>query len=324
MGARPEGEPVAGPGSRLALELLRATEAGALAAGRWVGHGVAAGGGIAAAEAMREVLSAAPVRGTVVVRAGAHRGVPVLLAGEDVGHGDGPACDIAVSVADGALSPSRDVPYSVTAVAAAERGALFDPSHVVAMDKLAVGPGCAEVVDLDRPVRENLRAVAAATGVRVGDLVVGVLGRPRHRELVREVRAAGARVHLLEGGDLAGAIAVALPECPVDVVIGRGGAGEGVLAAAALACLGGALQARPRYERGGAGPVLHTGDLVGGTDIVCCATGVTGSEALRGVAHRAGRATTRSLVVCSSPVSVRLVEADHATADWHHHAWRSA
>ncbi|MFJ8820045.1 fructose-bisphosphatase class II [Amycolatopsis thermoflava] len=322
MSVQPEGEPVAGPGHRLAFELLRATEAGAVAAGRWVGHGVARSGGIAAAEAMREVLAAAPARGTVVVRAGARRGVPVLLAGEDVGHGDGPACDVAVSVADGALSTSRDVPYSLTAVAAAERGALFDPSHVTAMDKLAVGPGCAEVVDLDRPVRDNLRAVAAATGVRVGDLVVGVLSRPRHRELVREIRSAGARVHVLEGGGLAGALAVGLPDSPVDVVIGSGGAAEGVLAAAALACLGGALQVRPRYERRGAGPVLHTSDLVGGTDIVFCATGVTSSEALRGVAQRAGRTTTRSLVLCSSPASVRIVESDHGAADRYDHTRR--
>lgn len=302
-----------GPDHTLALELVRVTEAAAIAAGRWVGRGEKNSGEVAAVEAMHEHLMSVSVRGVVVIGNGRTR----LREGEDVGDGAGPPCDVGISAGDGTLSNVRDVPNALAAIAVAERGALYEPS-VRHLEKLAVGPDCVDVVDIDRPVAENLRAVATAKDIRVSDVVVAVLNRPRHRELVHEIRAAGARVHLIEGGDIAGAIAAARPESPVEMLLGTGGAAEGVVAAAALSCLGGALQARPwseDSEHGGKKPgtaqVLHTGDLVGGERILFCATGVTGSELLRGVQRHAGLTTTQSIVMCSKPGTVRIVESEH-------------
>ncbi|MFE6616805.1 fructose-bisphosphatase class II family protein [Amycolatopsis sp. NPDC057786] len=287
-----------GSGQALALELVRVTEAAAIAAGGWVGLGEDDSAKTAATHAMRELLGSVRMRGVVVA-------TPVMVTGEDIGSGDGPACDVAITAGDGALSPVKDVPYSLSAIAVAERGALFDPSPVASMEKLAVGPDCVDVVDIRRPVAENLRAVAKAKDIRVSDVVVAVLNRPRHRHLVHEIRDAGARVHLLEGGDVSGAIAVARPESPVDILLGAGRAAEGVLAAAALTCSGGALQVRLPE-----GKVLHTEDLVGGENIHFCATGVTGSELLRGVQYHSGRVTTHSLVMSSKPETVRMVKSE--------------
>ncbi|GAA3588162.1 class II fructose-bisphosphatase [Amycolatopsis ultiminotia] len=296
----------------LALELVRVTEAAAIAAGRWVGHGDEDSGKLAAVDAMHEHLNSVSVRGVVVLGAGGKR----LPRGADAGNGAGPACDIGISAGDGALSIARDVPNALTAIVVAERGALYAPP-VRYLEKLAVGPDYVDVVDLNRPVADNLRAVAKAKGVDVSDVAVAVLNRPRHLDLVRKIRDAGARVHLIEGGDIAGAVAVARPESPADLLLGVGGAAQGVLAAAALSCLGGSLQARLRPDDSGQGDpghdfeaVLHNEDLVGGGNVLFCATGVTGSELLRGVAHHAGRTTTQSIVV-SSPETVRIVTSEH-------------
>ncbi|MGW4523845.1 fructose-bisphosphatase class II [Amycolatopsis sp. NPDC004378] len=294
-----------GPGQALALELVRATEAAAIAAGRWTGRVERDSAKAAATGALRDHLMAVPMRGVVV--AGEDE-----LRGEDVGCGDGPVCDLAVLAGDGALSPVRDVPDSLAAVVVAERGALYDAPPDAVMEKLAVGPECADVVDIARPVAENLRAVAEAKDVRVSDVVVAVLNRSRHRELANEIRDAGARVHLLEGGEVAGAIAAARPESAIDLLMGTGGAAAGVLAAAALTCLGGALQARLRPE--GFDTVLHTGDLVRGERVLFCATGVTTNELLRGVQHHWGRSTTQSMVLSSRPDTVRMVKSEHRFA----------
>lgn len=298
-----------GPDQALALELVQVTEAAALAAGRWVGRGEQNSGRAAATVAMHEHLSSVPVRGTVVIGEGEQNDTPVLRTGDDVGFGDGPECDVGVSVGHGALSPVKDVPKSLAVIAVAEPGALYAPPPAVVVEKLAVGSDCADVVDITRPVAENLRAVAAVKGVRVSDLVVAVLDRPRHRELMNEIRAAGARVHVLQGGDVAGAIAAARPESSVDVLLGTGRAEEGVIAAAALSCLGGSLQVRLRYA--GFDKVLHTSDLVRGGRVLFCATGVTTSELLRGVQNRSGRITTQSMVLCSKPDTVRMVRSEH-------------
>ncbi|MFI7124021.1 fructose-bisphosphatase class II family protein [Amycolatopsis sp. NPDC049868] len=298
------GAAIEGSGQALALELVRVTEAAAIAAGGWVGLGDENSAKAAATHAIRELIGSVRMRGVVVTG-----GTPVLFAGEDVGSGDGPVCDVAITAGDGALSPVKDVPHSLSAIAVAERGALYDPSSVASMEKLAVGPDCVDVVDIRRPVAENLRAVAKAKDIRVSDVVVAVLNRPRHRDLVHEIRDAGARVHLLEGGDVAGAVAVARPESPVDILLGAGGAAEGVVAAAALTCSGGSLQARLPD-----GKVLHTEDLVGGENIHFCATGVTGSELLRGVQHYSGRVVTQSLVMSSKPETVRTVRSERPHA----------
>lgn len=206
------------------------------------------------------------------------------------------------------------MPYSIAAIAVAERGAMYEPASTRHMDKLAVGPDCVDVVDIDRPVAENLRAVAKAKDIRVSDVIVAVLDRPRHRELVHEIRDAGARVHLIEGGDVAVAIAAALPEGPVDMLLGTGGAAAGVIAAAAISCLGGSFQARlwpGGVEHGDTGEVLRAGDLVGGGSVVFCATGVTGSELLRGVRYDSGRTTTQSIVMCSHPDTMRIVTSEY-------------
>ncbi|MBB4686915.1 fructose-bisphosphatase class II family protein [Amycolatopsis jiangsuensis] len=304
-----------GPGDGLALELVRVTEAAAIAAGRWAGHGDEEGGR-AAADVMHELIRSVPMRGVVVIGRGTERDTPVLFNGETAGDGTGPACDIGISVGDGVLSAAGDVPNALAAIAVAEPGALYDPSPVLAMEKLAVGPDYVDVVDIRLPVADNLRAVARAGDAQVSDLVVAVLNRPRHRRLVHEIRDAGARVHLIEGGDVAGAIAAARPESPVDLMLGTGGSAEGVVAAAALSCLGGSLQARLRSETPGPaetgfGEVLHTGDLVRGENVVFCATGVTGNEVLRGVQHHSGRTTTQSMVMCAKANTVRIVTSEH-------------
>lgn len=310
-----------GPDHTLALELVRVTEAAAIAAGRWVGRGDKNSGKVAAIDAMHKHIMSVSMRGVVVIGEGQKR----LFRGEDVGDGNGPACDIGISAGDGTLSIARDVPNALAAIAVAQRGALYDPSSVHYMDKLAVGPDCVDVVDINRPVAENLRAVATAKGVGVSDVIVAVLNRPRHRELVHEIRAAGARVHLIEGGDIAGAIAAARPESPVDMLLGTGRAAEGVIAAAALSCLGGSLQARLRPEDSeqkkpetghDSDKVLHTDDLVRAESILFCATGVTGSELLRGVQRHSDRTTTQSIVMCSKPDTVRIVKSEHRHARW--------
>lgn len=310
------------PDDCLALELVRVTEAAAIAAGRWVGRGDKNSGKVAAIDAMHESVMSVSMRGVVVIGAGEKPDTPALFAGEVVGDGSGPACDIGIAAVDGTLSMARDVPNALAVVAVAERGAMYDPPPFLRMEKLAVGSDCADVVDINCPVSENLRAVAKAKGVRVADVTVAVLNRSRHRELVREIRDAGARVHLIEGGEIAAAVAAARPESPVDLLLGSGGAAEGVLAAAALSCLGGSLQARLRPGEPGQGEkaletghdfaeVRYTDDLVRGENVLFCATGLTANEVLRGVAHHPRCTTTESIVLCARPDTVRIVKTEH-------------
>ena len=310
------------PDRNTALELVRVTEVAALAAGRWIGRGDEDGGNAAAVAATRKLIESVSMRGVVVVGEGDEGEASTLFTGEQVGSGDGPACDVAVDAVDGATLMAKGMPNALAVLALAGRGAMYDPSPVVYMDKLAVGPAAAGVVDIDRPVAENVRAVAAAKGKPVADVTVAVLERLRHLEIVREVREAGARVHFISGGDVAMAIAASRPESGVDMLLGVGGAREGVLAAAALVCMGGSLQARlwPRdaAERDRArdvghdlGAVLHAGDLVGGENTFFCATGVTDGDLLRGVQYRPDGATTQSIVMRSRSGTVRIIKGDH-------------
>ncbi|MBC3194850.1 fructose-bisphosphatase class II [Pseudonocardia sp. C8] len=299
---------VPGPDQALALELVRVTEAAAIVAGRGGGR---RNGGTAAAVAMHERLMSAPVRGTVVIGEGERTGAPVLSAGDAVGAGDGPVCDLGVSVGGGP-APATGEPIPLVAIAVAGGGALYAPPPAALVEQLAAGPDCADVVDITRPVAENLRAVAAVRRVRVPDLEVAVLGGARHPEAANEVREAGARVRALQGGGIAGAIAAARPESPVDLLLGTGGAAEGVIAAAALSCLGGSLQLRLCSD--GVDEVLHTRDLVRGGRVLFCATGVTTGELLHGVRYHPGRATTWSVVLSSEPDTVRMVESEHRLA----------
>src|SRR5256885_6297106 len=310
------------PDRNISLELVRVTEAAAMAAGRWVGRGDKIGGDGAAVDAMRQLVSTVSMRGVVVIGEGEKDNAPMLFNGEQVGNGDGPDCDVAVDPIDGTTLMAKGMPNAIAVLAVAERGAMFDPSAVFYMEKLAVGPEAADVIDITAPVDENIRRVAKAKHSDVSDVNVCILDRPRHANLVHEVRKAGARIHFITDGDVAGAISAARPNTGVDLLIGIGGTPEGIIAACALKCMGGAIQARlwPRddAERAKAldaghdlDRVLETDDLVRGDNVFFCATGVTDGSMLRGVHYRAGGCTTQSIVMRSKSGTVRMIDGFH-------------
>ncbi|WP_067573544.1 class II fructose-bisphosphatase [Nocardia acidivorans] len=310
------------PDRNLALELVRVTEAGAMAAGRWVGRGDKEGGDGAAVDAMRQLVSTVSMRGIVVIGEGEKDEAPMLYNGELVGNGEGAELDFAVDPIDGTTLMSKGSPGAISVLAVAERGAMFDPSAVFYMEKIAVGPDAADVIDLSAPIAENLRRVAKAKNSFVSDLTVCILDRPRHEPHMREVREAGARIRLISDGDVAGAIACARPESGVDLLIGIGGTPEGIIAAAAMRCMGGALQAKlapkdeaERQKAIDAGHdldrVLGTEDLVSGEDVFFSATGVTDGDLLRGVRYYGGGAYTQSIVMRAKSGTVRMVDAYH-------------
>ncbi|MFI5614742.1 class II fructose-bisphosphatase [Amycolatopsis sp. NPDC051903] len=310
------------PDRNLAMELVRVTEAAAMAAGRWVGRGDKIGGDGAAVDAMRQLVSTVSMRGVVVIGEGEKDEAPMLFNGEEVGNGDGPDCDVAVDPVDGTTLMAKGMPNALAVLAVAERGAMFDPSAVFYMEKLAVGPDAAGKVDLAAPIDENIRRVARAKNSSVGDVTVCILDRPRHEQLVKEVREAGARIRFISDGDVAGAIAAARPSTGVDMLLGIGGTPEGIIAACAMKCLGGELQGRlwpkdetEREKALAAGHdldrVLTNDDLVRGDNVFFCATGVTDGDLLRGVHYRAGGATTQSIVMRSKSGTVRMIDGYH-------------
>jgi len=307
----------------LALDLVRATEAAAIAAGRFLGRGDKEQVDQAAVDAMRPVLGSVSMRGTVVIGEGEKDQAPMLYNGEQLGDGTGPEVDIAVDPVDGTTLTAKSLPNALAIVAVAERGTMFDPGPCVYMEKLAVGADLADVVDFEAPIEVNLERIAAARDVEVRDLTVCVLDRPRHEEeLVKRVREANARIKFLLDGDVAGAIMAAQPDTGVDVMVGIGGTPEGVLTACALKCLGGAFFGRlyPRDERErreamDAGydldRVLTTDDMVSGRNIFVALTGVTDGELLRGVRYSHDTATTYSLSMRSLSGAVRFIETRH-------------
>ncbi|MDV6011533.1 class II fructose-bisphosphatase [Haloechinothrix sp. LS1_15] len=310
------------PDRNLAMELVRVTEAAAMAAGRWVGKGDKTGGDAAAVDAMRQLISTVSMDGVVVIGEGEKDEAPMLYNGEHVGNGDGPACDVAVDPIDGTTLMSKGMPNALAVLAVAERHAMFDPSAVFYMEKLAVGPEAADVVDISASVAENIRRVAKAKHSDVSDVTVCILDRSRHDQLVREVREAGARIRFITDGDVAGAIAAARSSTGVDMLLGIGGTPEGIIAAAAMKCLGGTLQGRlwpkddAERERAAAkgydiDQVLSTDDLVRGENVFFCATGVTDGDLLRGTHYRAGGATTQSIVMRSKSGTVRVIDGYH-------------
>jgi fructose-1,6-bisphosphatase II len=310
------------PDRNLAMELVRVTEAAAMAAGRWVGRGDKIGGDGAAVDAMRQLVSTVSMRGVVVIGEGEKDEAPMLFNGEEVGNGDGPDCDVAVDPVDGTTLMAKGMPNALAVLAVAERGAMFDPSAVFYMEKLAVGPDAAGKVELDAPIAENIRRVAKAKNSSIGDVTVCVLDRPRHERIIKEIRDAGARIRFISDGDVAGAIAAARPTTGVDMLIGIGGTPEGIIAACAMKCLGGELQGRlwpkddaEREKAIAAGHdldrVLLNDDLVRGDNIFFCATGVTDGDLLRGVNYRQGGATTQSIVMRSKSGTVRMIDGYH-------------
>ncbi|TDQ04187.1 class II fructose-bisphosphatase [Labedaea rhizosphaerae] len=310
------------PDRNLALELVRVTEAAAMAAGRWVGRGEKNRGDGAAVDAMRKMIGSVSMDGVVVIGEGEKDEAPMLYNGEEVGNGDGPACDVAVDPIDGTTLMAKGMHNAIAVLAVAERGAMFDPSAVFYMEKIAVGPEAADVVDLTAPVGENIRRVAKSKNSDVSDVTVCILDRPRHENLVRDVRAAGARIMFISDGDVAGAISAARPDTGIDLLIGIGGTPEGIIAACALKCMGGAIQGRlwpkddeERQKAIDAGHdldrVLSTDDLVSGDNVFFSATGVTDGDLLRGVRYRAGGCTTQSIVMRSKSGTVRMIEGFH-------------
>jgi fructose-1,6-bisphosphatase II len=306
----------------LALELVRVTEAAAMAAGRWVGRGDKEGGDGAAVDAMRKLINSIQMRGVVVIGEGEKDNAPMLYNGERVGDGTGPEVDVAVDPIDGTSLMAAGMPNALAVIAVAEHGAMFDPSAVFYMEKLAVGPDCADAIDIEAPVAENLRRIARAKRSSVSDVTVCILDRPRHERLVSEVRETGARIQFIRDGDVAGAISAAREQSGVDVLMGIGGTPEGIIAACALKCLGGALQARlwpkddaEREKAIGAGHdlsrVLGTDDLVSGDNAFFAATGVTDGSLLRGVRYRSAEVTTQSLVMRSKSGTIRVVDGFH-------------
>ena len=310
------------PDRNLALELARVTEAGAMAAGRWVGRGDKNGADGAAVEAMRALINTVSMRGVVVIGEGEKDQAPMLYNGEQVGDGTGPECDVAVDPIDGTRLTANGMPNAISVLAVSARGSMYDPSAVFYMSKLVTGPAAAEVVDIEAPVAHNISAVAKAKSCSPQDVTVVILDRPRHEQLISDVRAAGARIKLITDGDVAGAIMAARDGTGIDLLLGIGGTPEGIIAACAVKCLGGIIQGRlaPRDndERDRAiaaghdlQRVLTTDDLVASEDAFFAATGITDGELVAGVRYRSGGAATQSLVMRARSGTTRTITSEH-------------
>ncbi len=312
----------AAPDRNLAMELVRVTEAAALGAGRWIGRGDKNLADGAAVDAMRLMIDTVSMHGTVVIGEGEKDEAPMLFNGEEVGDGTGPGVDVAVDPIDGTRLTSLGQPNALAVIALAERGTMFFPGAAVYMEKIACGPEAADVIDITASPEDNIQAVAKVKGVKPGEITVTVLDRPRHEKLIGAIRDVGARVFLISDGDVAGAISAATPRSGIDLLIGIGGTPEGVISAAALKALGGAIQGRlyPRDDDErqklideGLDPaaVLTTNDLVSGEDVFFAATGITDGSLLRGVKYWPDGATTHSMVMRSRSGTLRYVEAHH-------------
>ena len=310
------------PDRNLAMELVRTTEYAALACARWIGRGDKEGADGAAVDAMRTVVGTVQMDGIVVIGEGEKDHAPMLYNGEHVGDGTGPKCDVAVDPVDGTTLTAKGMPNAVAVMAVSPRGSMYDPSAVFYMDKLATGPEAADLVDIRLPVAENIRRCAKAKGTAKEDITVCVLDRPRHQELVEEIRVAGARIKFIADGDVAGAIMAARPETGIDLMIGVGGTPEGIITACAMKALGGVIQGRlwpttdeEKQKAIDAGhkldAVLSTDDLVAGDDCFFVATGITDGELLRGVRYAHFGATTHSLVMRSRSGTVRTIASEH-------------
>jgi fructose-1,6-bisphosphatase II len=313
------------PDRNIALELVRVTEAGAMAAARWIGRGEKESADGAAVDAMRFVLDSVSMRGVVVIGEGEKDEAPMLYNGEEVGNGEGPEVDVAVDPLEGTRLTAFGQPNAIAVIAVAERGTMLFPGAAVYMEKIAVGPDAIDAIDIERGPTENVVAVAEALGKTPREVDVVVLERERHDDLIAELRDAGARVRLIRDGDVAPAIAAAQPGTGVDMLYGIGGTPEGVISAAALKCVGGGIQGRlwPRNDDerqqlldAGLDParVLHTNDLVSGEDVFVAATGVTTGSLLQGVRYTPGGAVTDSIVMRSRSGTVRRVVAQQSLA----------
>ena len=309
------------PSRNLALELVRVTETAAIAASKWVGRGDKDGADQAAVDAMRTMIATVSMRGTVVIGEGEKDHAPMLFNGEEVGDGTGSAVDVAVDPVDGTTLTAKGMANAISVIALAERGAMFDPSAVFYMEKLATGPEAAGVIDITAPVKVNLQKVAKAKHVDISSLTVVVLDRPRHDQLVKDIREAGARIKFITDGDVAGAVEAARSNTGIDLLMGIGGTPEGIISACAMKCLGGEIQGRLKpksdeeRERAQAQGldltrVFTTNDLVKGDDVFFAATGITDGELLQGVRHGENYFTTNSIVMRGKTKTVRVITTE--------------
>ena len=312
------------PDRNLAMELVRVTEAAALAAARWMGRGDKEAADQAAVDAMRLMLSTVQMDGVVVIGEGEKDNAPMLYNGEEIGNGEPPIVDIAVDPIDGTTLTSKGMGGALAVVACAERGTMFDPGPCVYMEKIATGEAGADVLDLEAPIAENLARLAKVKKTNISELTVTILDRDRHEQIVKEVREAGARIKFITDGDVAGAISAAKEGTGVDMLLGIGGTPEGVISACAIKCLGGVIQGRlwPRSEEErdqatamgyDVDKILTTDDLVSGDNVFFAATGVTDGELMNGVRYRGGNAITQSIVMRSRSGTVRQIDALHRT-----------
>jgi len=310
------------PTRNLALELVRVTEAAALAAGRYVGRGDKHAADRAAVDAMRMILNTIQMDGVVVIGEGEKDEAPMLYNGERLGTGDPPMVDIAIDPIDGTRPTANGLPNAISTVALAPRGTMFNPGPIVYMEKIAVGPDAKDAVDINASVGDNLNNIAKVMGLHVDDLVVVVLDRARHEQLINEIRKVGARINLIPDGDVAGALMTALPGTGVDVLMGIGGTPEGVLAACALRCTGGIIQGKlwprtPEERKRGEelgydfDKVLTIDDLVSSEDVFFAATGITNGELLKGVDYFKGGAYTESVVMRGITGTSRRIFSTH-------------
>jgi fructose-1,6-bisphosphatase II len=313
---------VPAPDRNLAMELVRVTEAAALAGARWMGRGDKEAADQAAVDAMRFMMDTVSMDGIVVIGEGEKDQAPMLYRGEKLGNAEAPVTDIAVDPIDGTTLTAKGMNGALSVVALAERGTMFDPGPCVYMEKIAAGEEAADSIDIEAPVSENLSCLAKAKACDVSDLTVMLLDRPRHEQLVKEIEEAGARIKFITDGDVAGAIAAAREGSGVDLYVGIGGTPEGVIAASALKCLGGVMQGKlwPRNEEEREAAVeqgydldrvLTNDDLVSGRDVFFAATGITDGDLVKGVRYRGDSAITHSIVMRSRSGTVRMIEALH-------------
>jgi fructose-1,6-bisphosphatase II len=300
-----------GPDRNLALELIRVTETAALAASPWVGRGEKDLADGAAVKAMREMINTVDMQGVVVIGEGEKDNAPMLHNGEQVGNQQGPLCDVAVDPIDGTSLTANGMNGAISVIALAPRGTMFDPAGAFYMDKIVTGPAAAAVIDINASVAQNIQAVAKAKGLKVGEITVVVLNRPRHEKLISEIRAAGARIRLIQDGDVAAAIETARPDAGVDLLMGVGGTPEGVITAAAMICLGGSIQGKLNIDGKNSGPVLTTRDLVSSDDVFLAATGITDGELVHGIRYTPFGALSQSIVMRGKSRTVRIINTEH-------------
>ena len=299
------------PDRNLALELIRVTETAALAAAPWVGRGQKDLADKAAVEAMRKMINTVDMAGVVVIGEGEKDNAPMLHNGESVGNQEGPACDVAVDPIDGTSLTANGMNGAISVIALAPRGSMYDPKTSFYMNKIVTGPQAANVIDITATTAQNIAAVAKAKNLSISDITVVVLNRPRHDQLIKEIRECGARIRLIQDGDVAAAIETARPNTGIDLLMGIGGTPEGVITAAAMICLGGAIQGQLHIDGKSSGPILNTHDLVNSDDVFLAATGITDGELVKGIRYTSFGAVSQSIVMRGKSKTVRVIETEH-------------